>query len=267
MERCAGLPTEAGSIRIARGAPLRAGSGVGRHRAQGGRIGAARHVCRGASIARAGRGRQSRERRLPGPGLHELRTPLNAIVRFGCASWRPHPTRMPRRYAKATAFLKRSVDQQRRLIGNLLDTARIASGKLPLRGPSPQSRGRGRGGAGGGALGCKSTMGVQIYTLIDAHAEPSRVTPGAYSKSSGICSPMPSSSRPAAAVSNCTSSAWTRIQNVRERHGRGDRPRASPSSSSASASPTPRAGAAMGDWAWDWPWCASSSRCMGGASA
>ncbi|MGH8590942.1 MAG: PAS domain-containing protein, partial [Gammaproteobacteria bacterium] len=56
---------------------------------------------------------------------HELRTPLNAMVAWlHILETTPEPDAAT--LAKATGFLKRSVDQQRRLIGDLLDTARIA---------------------------------------------------------------------------------------------------------------------------------------------
>ena len=62
---------------------------------------------------------------------HELRTPLNAIVVWlHILETTPEPDAAV--LARATAFLKSSVDQQRRLIDDLLDSARITSGKLQL---------------------------------------------------------------------------------------------------------------------------------------
>ena len=122
---------------------------------------------------------------------HELRTPLNAIVAWlHILETTPEPDAAT--LAKATAFLKRSVDQQRRLIEDPLDTARIASGKLQLevRALDP-------------AAVAEATLEV-VRSAAEARGsrftpsstrmwDPSRVTPGAYSRSCGICSPMQSS--------------------------------------------------------------------------
>ena len=101
---------------------------------------------------------------------HELRTPLNAIVAWlHILETTPEPDAAT--LAKATAFLKRSVDQQRRLIGDLLDTARIASGKLQL-----EVRALDPAVVAEAALevvrSAAEARGVEIYTLIDANAGP-----------------------------------------------------------------------------------------------
>ncbi|MGH8585511.1 MAG: response regulator [Gammaproteobacteria bacterium] len=101
---------------------------------------------------------------------HELRTPLNAIVAWlHILETTPEPDAAT--LAKATAFLKRSVDQQRRLIDDLLDTARIASGKLQL-----EVRALDPAAVAEAALevvrAAAEARGVEIYTLIDAHAGP-----------------------------------------------------------------------------------------------
>jgi len=101
---------------------------------------------------------------------HELRTPLNAIVAWlHILETTPEPDAAT--LAKATAFLKRSVDQQRRLIGDLLDTARIASGKLQL-----EVRALDPAAVAEAALevvrSAAEARGVEIYTLIDANAGP-----------------------------------------------------------------------------------------------
>jgi PAS domain S-box-containing protein len=66
---------------------------------------------------------------------HELRSPLNALRGWGhlLASTRPLD---PALVERATAAIKRSVEHQARLIDDLLDTARIMSGKLTLE-PRP----------------------------------------------------------------------------------------------------------------------------------
>jgi PAS domain S-box-containing protein len=101
---------------------------------------------------------------------HELRTPLNAIVAWlHILETTPEPDAAT--LAKATAFLKRSVDQQRRLIGDLLDTARITSGKLQL-----EVRALEPAAVAEAALevvrSAAEARGVEIYTLIDANAGP-----------------------------------------------------------------------------------------------
>ena len=101
---------------------------------------------------------------------HELRTPLNAMVAWlHILETTPEPDAAT--LAKATAFLKRSVDQQRRLIGDLLDTARIASGKLQL-----EVRALDPAVVAEAALevvrSAAEARGVEIYTLIDANAGP-----------------------------------------------------------------------------------------------
>jgi len=62
---------------------------------------------------------------------HELRSPLNALRGWAhlLASTRPLD---PALVERATAAIKRSVEHQARLIDDLLDTARIMSGKLTL---------------------------------------------------------------------------------------------------------------------------------------
>jgi PAS domain S-box-containing protein len=62
---------------------------------------------------------------------HELRSPLNALRGWGylLASTRPLD---PALVERATGAIKRSVEHQARLIDDLLDTARIMSGKLTL---------------------------------------------------------------------------------------------------------------------------------------
>jgi PAS domain S-box-containing protein len=62
---------------------------------------------------------------------HELRSPLNALRGWGhvLANTRPLDAALVER---ATAAIKRSVEHQARLIDDLLDTARIMSGKLTL---------------------------------------------------------------------------------------------------------------------------------------
>jgi PAS domain S-box-containing protein len=62
---------------------------------------------------------------------HELRSPLNALRGWGhlLANTRPLD---PALIERATAAIKRSVEHQARLIDDLLDTARIMSGKLTL---------------------------------------------------------------------------------------------------------------------------------------
>jgi PAS domain S-box-containing protein len=101
---------------------------------------------------------------------HELRTPLNAIVAWlHILETTPEPDAAT--LAKATAFLKRSVDQQRRLIGDLLDTARIASGKLQL-----EVRALDPAAVAEATLevvrSAAEARGVEIYTLIDPNAGP-----------------------------------------------------------------------------------------------
>ncbi|MGH8472677.1 MAG: PAS domain-containing sensor histidine kinase, partial [Gammaproteobacteria bacterium] len=99
---------------------------------------------------------------------HELRTPLNAIVLWlNILETTPEPDAAT--LARATAFLKRSVDQQRRLIDDLLDTARIASGKLQL-----EVRALDPAAVAEAALevvrSAAETRGVEIHTLIDPNA-------------------------------------------------------------------------------------------------
>ncbi|MGH8562912.1 MAG: response regulator [Gammaproteobacteria bacterium] len=101
---------------------------------------------------------------------HELRTPLNAMVAWlHILETTPEPDAAT--LAKATGFLKRSVDQQRRLIGDLLDTARIASGKLQL-----EVRALEPAAVAETALevvrSAAEARGIEIYTLIDAYAGP-----------------------------------------------------------------------------------------------
>ena len=101
---------------------------------------------------------------------HELRTPLNAIVAWlHILETTPEPDAAT--LAKATAFLKRSVDQQRRLIADLLDTARITSGKLQL-----EVRALEPAAVAEAALevvrSAAEARGVEIYTLIDPKAGP-----------------------------------------------------------------------------------------------
>ena len=101
---------------------------------------------------------------------HELRTPLNAIILWlNILETTPEPDAAT--LARATAFLKRSVDQQRRLIDDLLDTARIASGKLQLdvRALDPAA-------VAEAALevvrSAAEARGVEIHTLIDPNTGP-----------------------------------------------------------------------------------------------
>ncbi len=101
---------------------------------------------------------------------HELRTPLNAIVAWvHILETTPEPDAAA--LARATGFLKRSVDQQRRLIDDLLDSARITSGKLQL-----EVRALDPAAVAEAALdvvrSAAEARGVEIYTLIDAHAGP-----------------------------------------------------------------------------------------------
>jgi signal transduction histidine kinase/ActR/RegA family two-component response regulator len=101
---------------------------------------------------------------------HELRTPLNAMVAWlHILETTPDPDAAA--LARATAFLKRSVDQQRRLIDDLLDTARITSGKLQI-----EVRALDPAAVAEAALevvrSAAEARGVEIYTLIDAHAGP-----------------------------------------------------------------------------------------------
>jgi len=101
---------------------------------------------------------------------HELRTPLNAIVLWlNILETTPEPDAAA--LARATAFLKRSVDQQRRLIDDLLDTARIASGKLQL-----EVRALDPAAVAEAALevvrSAAEARGVEIHTLMDANAGP-----------------------------------------------------------------------------------------------
>ena len=101
---------------------------------------------------------------------HELRTPLNAIVLWlNILETTPEPDAAT--LARATAFLKRSVDQQRRLIDDLLDTARIASGKLQL-----EVRTLDLAAVAEAALevvrSAAEARGVEIHTLIDLNAGP-----------------------------------------------------------------------------------------------
>ncbi len=101
---------------------------------------------------------------------HELRTPLNAMVAWlHVLETTPEPDAAA--LAKATAFLKRSVDQQRRLIDDLLDSARITRGKLQL-----EVRALDPAAVAEAALevvrSAAEARGVEIYTLIDAHAGP-----------------------------------------------------------------------------------------------
>ncbi|MGH2578938.1 MAG: hybrid sensor histidine kinase/response regulator, partial [Actinomycetota bacterium] len=72
---------------------------------------------------------------------------------------------------RAIAFLKRSVDQQRRLIDDLLDTARIASGKLQIkvRALDPAAVAEAALEVVRSAAGAR---GVEIHTLIDPNAGP-----------------------------------------------------------------------------------------------
>ncbi|MGH8577460.1 MAG: ATP-binding protein, partial [Gammaproteobacteria bacterium] len=99
---------------------------------------------------------------------HELRTPLNAIVLWlNILETTPEPDAAA--LARATAFLKRSVDQQRRLIDDLLDTARIASGKLQIK-----VRALDPAAVAEAALdvvrSAAEARGVEIHTLIDPNA-------------------------------------------------------------------------------------------------
>ncbi|MCA1853170.1 MAG: response regulator, partial [Beggiatoa sp.] len=101
---------------------------------------------------------------------HELRTPLNAMVAWlHILETTPKPDAAA--LARATAYLKRSVDQQRRLIDDLLDSARITSGKLQL-----EVRALDPAAVAEAALdvvrSAAEARGVEIYTLIDANAGP-----------------------------------------------------------------------------------------------
>ncbi|MDQ3563226.1 MAG: response regulator [Pseudomonadota bacterium] len=101
---------------------------------------------------------------------HELRTPLNAIVLWlNILETTPEPDAPA--LARATAYLKRSVDQQRRLIDDLLDSARITSGKLQL-----EVRALDPAAIAEAALDvvrpAAEARGVEIYTHIDAHTGP-----------------------------------------------------------------------------------------------
>ena len=101
---------------------------------------------------------------------HELRTPLNAIVLWlNILETTPEPDAAA--LARATAFLKRSVDHQRRLIDDLLDTARIASGKLQIK-----VRALDPAAVAEAALevvrSAAEARGVEIHTLIDPNAGP-----------------------------------------------------------------------------------------------
>ncbi len=100
---------------------------------------------------------------------HELRTPLNAIVAWlHILETTPEPATAAA-LAKAIPFLKRSIDQQRCLIDDLLDSARIASGKLQL-----EVRALDAAAIAEAALdvvrSAAEARGVEIYTLIDANA-------------------------------------------------------------------------------------------------
>ena len=158
---------------------------------------------------------------------HELRTPLNAIVAWlHILETTPEPDAAT--LAKATAFLKRSVDQQRRLIGDLLDTARIASGKLQL-----EVRALDPAAVAEAALevvrSAAEARGVEIYTLIDANAGPitgdARALTASPLESALQCHQVhaPRGPRPFAHRARGPARA-----DRRERHGCGDRPRASP---------------------------------------
>ena len=101
---------------------------------------------------------------------HELRTPLNAIVVWlHILETTPEPDAAT--LARATAFLKSSVDQQRRLIDDLLDSARITSGKLQL-----EVQALDPAAVAEAALevvrSAAEGRGVEIYTLIDANSGP-----------------------------------------------------------------------------------------------
>jgi PAS domain S-box-containing protein len=62
---------------------------------------------------------------------HELRSPLNSLRGWGHLLANTRPLE-PELIDRATAAIKRSVEHQARLIDDLLDTARIMSGKLTL---------------------------------------------------------------------------------------------------------------------------------------
>jgi PAS domain S-box-containing protein len=62
---------------------------------------------------------------------HELRSPLNALRGWGHLLANTRPLE-PALIERATAAIKRSVEHQARLIDDLLDTARVISGKLTL---------------------------------------------------------------------------------------------------------------------------------------
>lgn len=101
---------------------------------------------------------------------HELRTPLNAMVAWvHILETTPNPDAAA--LARATAYLKRSVDQQRRLIDDLLDSARITRGKLQIevRALDPAAVAE---AALDAVRSAAEARGVEIYTLIDAHAGP-----------------------------------------------------------------------------------------------
>jgi two-component system CheB/CheR fusion protein len=62
---------------------------------------------------------------------HELRTPLSAIVLW-TSLIEDHKIVEPQQFAEAIAAIKRSAEEQRELIEDLVDTSRIVAGKLRL---------------------------------------------------------------------------------------------------------------------------------------
>ncbi len=101
---------------------------------------------------------------------HELRTPLNAmVVWLHILETTPEPDAAT--LARVTAFLKSSVDKQRRLIDDLLDSTRITSGKLQL-----EVQALDPAAVAEAALevvrSAAEARGVEIYTLIDPNSGP-----------------------------------------------------------------------------------------------
>jgi signal transduction histidine kinase len=100
---------------------------------------------------------------------HELRTPLNAMLGWvHILGTQKQPD--PATFEKAVTVIRRNIELQRQLVEDLLDTARVISGKLRLE-IKPVKLGTIIQGAVDTVGSSAEAKGVELYTQIDTEAE------------------------------------------------------------------------------------------------
>ncbi len=100
---------------------------------------------------------------------HELRTPLNAMLGWAhlLSTRRPLDSAT---FDKAVTVIRRNVDVQRQLVEDLLDTARVITGKLKLD-IQPVNLGAVIRAAVDAVSASAEAKGVELYTQVEVEAE------------------------------------------------------------------------------------------------